>query len=159
MSQSIKATRDALFAALGTIYTGVNAPDGSPTLVSYGNPGNYKPLQIVALMDTRRPITRPTLGPNRSRRSEAELDVVFSVFVPGAEVAQQTATDACEDLIALLESYFRTSPNERLGGVCREAWVSNVDGPHPQLVTTAEGKAVAGRTANATVTVTAAIDY
>lgn len=160
MSQSVKGARDALYAVCGTIYTGVTDSSGAPVLVSYGPPGSYQSNNIVAVaMVTSRPITRPTMSTSRSRNADVLFEVWISAFVPGTEVAQQTATDACEDLIALLEARFRTTPNETLGDTCREAWVSNVDGPNPSLVTNPETKAVAGRTADAVVTITASIRY
>jgi hypothetical protein len=161
MSQSIRGARDALYTVCkDTIFAGQIDSAEAPVLVTYGPPGSYQPNNIVGVgMATRRPITRPTMGTGRSRNTDAEIDVYISTFVPGTEVAQQTATDACEDLIALLENHFRTSPNETLGGTCREAWVSNVDGPDPELVTNPETKAVMGRTANAVVTVTVSIRY
>jgi hypothetical protein len=158
MSQSIAAARDALFTALVALYAAENDTSGSPTLVSYGKPGNYQTQQIIAVMDTRRPVVRPTMGTNRSRRSPAEIDVIYSIFVPGAEVAQQTASDACDHLVGLLETYFRTAPNERLGGACRDAYVMNVDGPQPEIVATKSG-GVAGRTATSVVTVSLVLDY
>lgn len=160
MSQSVKGVRGALFALCQTLYASEAGSDGKPTLVCYGKPGKYQPGQIVAVMGARRPITQPTMGGSqRSRRTEAEFFVVFSVYVPGREEqAQVVASDACDDLIDLLESYFRTSPGETLGGACREALVTNVDGPEPDVIGSKSG-AVAGCSATAVVTVTARIDY
>lgn len=161
MSQSIKGTRAALYAACrDTIYAGQTDGRGAPVLVTYGRPGTYQADYIIAVgMHTRQPVTRPTMGTGRSREKLAEIDVVVSVFVPGTEVAQQTASEACDDLAELLDAYFRTSPNETLGGACLEAWVSNIDGPAPDLVTNPETKAVMGRVAESVVTVTARIRY
>lgn len=160
MTQSIKATRAALFAACQAIYTGVLDSSAAPVLVTYGKPGAYQSNNIVAVgMANRRPIARPTMGTGRSREATAEIEVWISVFVPGTEVAQQTASEACDDLVDLLEAYFRASPQEALSGACREAWVSNVDGPNPDVVTNPETKAVMGRVADAVVTVTASIRY
>lgn len=160
MSQSTKAVRASLYAACtNTIYAGQVDGGGAPVLVTYGPPGSYQANYIVAIMGSRQPVTRPTMGTGRSREKMAEVDVVVSVFVPGTEVAQQTASEACDDLVDLLDSYFRTSPNETLGGACVEAWVSNVDGPTPDLVTNPETKAVMGRVAESIVTVTARIRY
>jgi hypothetical protein len=160
MTQSIKGARDGLFTVCQALYAAATDSNVAPVLVTYGPPGAYQANNIVAVgMATRRPITRPTMGTTRSRNTDAEIEVWISVFVPGAETAQQTATDACEDLIDLLEARFRTSPNETLGDTCREAWVSDVDGPNPAVVTNPETKAVTGRTADAIVTVTASIRY
>lgn len=160
MTQSIKATRANLFAACrDTIFTAQVDGNGKPVLVCYGRPGSYQANYIVAVMNTRQPITRPTMGTSRSREKEAQIDVVVSVYVPGTEVAQQTASEACDDLVELLDAYFRTSPNETLGGACREAWVSNIDGPVPDVATNPETKAVTGRIAESIVTVTARVRY
>lgn len=158
MTESIKAARNALYAAMETLYDGQVDTQGKPVLVAFGRPGTYQPDYIVALMGTNRPIERPTLGTRRTRRTAAEVYIVVSTYVPGAEVAQQVATDACDDLVELLEEYLRTGPNEELGGACREAWVSQVDGPTPDVVKSKSG-GVAGRVAEAVVTVTLSIDY
>lgn len=159
MTQSMKGARDALYVACQGLYAAVMDSSGSPTLVSYGKPGNYQPQNIVAVMDCRRPkIERPTMGPARSRRVDAEIDVIFSIFVPGTEVAQPTASDACDDMTTQLEAYFRTSPNERLGGACFDAYVSSIDGPRADATVSDTG-AVTGRIAESIVTVTAKIDY
>ena len=161
MTQSVKASRNALYAACQTIYAGQTDGNGAPVLVTFGRPGPYQANDIVAVgMATRRPITRPTAGTGRSRNTDAEIEVWFSVWVPGtAEVAQQSAVDECDDLIDLLEAYFRTSPQEALSGACRDAWVSNVDGPEAEPVKNPETKAVTGYLAAAIVTVTASIRY
>lgn len=157
-TQSAPAARAALYTALQGIYAASVDSGGSPVLVSYGKPGTYQPDYIVAIIDTRRGVGRPTNGPRRSRRSPVEIDVVFSLFVPGAEVAQQTVSDACDGLISMLENYFRTAPNEALGGACWDAFVSNVDGPKPEVIASKSG-GVSGRNAEATVTVSLNIDY
>lgn len=158
MAQSIKATVSGLYAACVTVYTGQTGADGSPVLVTYGPPSTYQPEVIVAVgMATRQPVTRPTAGTNRSREKAAEVDVVISVFVPGGDVAARTAVEKCDDLAELLEAHFRTSPNETLGGGCREAFVSRVEGPIPDVVVSPDSGAVTGRVAESTVTVTAFI--
>ena len=103
------------------------------------------------------------MGPARSREITAEVDLIISVFVGGGEEAQPIATAAALGLQSQLETYFRTSPNETLSGACREAWVSNA---HLALNVAyganedPEVRPVAiGRTADITVTITAAIRY
>lgn len=161
MTQTVKGTRAALYTACkNTIYAASVDGRGAPVLVTYGRPGSYQADYIVAVgMGTRQPITRPTLGTNRSRQKDVEIDVIVSVYVPGTEVAQQTASEACDDLTELLDTYLRTSPNETLGGACFDSWVSNIDGPVPDVVTNPETKAVTGRIAESVVTVTARIRY
>jgi hypothetical protein len=160
MTQSIKATRAALFTVCQSVYGSSVDSHGAPVLVTYGPPGAYQANNIVAVgMATRQPIERPTMGTLRSREATAQIEIWVSVFVPGTEVAQQTASEACDDLVTLLETYFRTSPQEALSGACREAWISNVEGPTPDTVTNPETKAVAGRVADAVITVTASIRY
>jgi hypothetical protein len=75
-------------------------------------------------MNLHLPITRPTLSPNRTRDQEAGIECLISVFVPGDEDAQATATAAALALLSQMETFFRTSPNERLSGACRDSWVS-----------------------------------
>lgn len=160
MSQSIKGVRAGLFAVCQSIYDGQTDTSGAPVLVSYGPPGSYQPQEIVAVgVDCRQPVTRPTLGAGRSREKEAEIDVVISVFVPGTEAEQQTASERCDDLADLLDSYFRTIGQETLGDSCREAWLSNISGPVPDLAVDPHSGAVTGRLAESTVTITARIRY
>lgn len=157
MAQSIKATVAGLKAACDTIYDGQTGPDGAPVLVSYGPPGTYAPSAIVAVaMNVRQPIDRPTAGTNRSREKEAEIDVFISVWSGGTEAVQPIVIEAVDDLSELLEAHFRTAGQETLGGGCREAWVSRVEGPNPDVTYDANG-AITGRVAESTVTVTARI--
>ena len=160
MPQSIKGSIANLFTACKTLYASTVDASGAPVLVTYGPPGTYQPENIVAVaMAVRQPIMRPTLGTARSREKDAEIDIAVSVFVPGPQAAQQTADEALIDLTDMLESYFRTAPNETLSGACREAWVSNIVGPTPTEAVDPQSGTVAGRIADATVTVTARIRY
>jgi hypothetical protein len=159
MTQSAKASVAGLYTICQSIYAGQSGLDGSPVLVVYGPPGSNQPEAIVGVgMSTRQPITRPTMGTNRSRETLAEIDVVISVWQSGAELVQQYASEKCFDLVDLLQSYFRTVGQETLSGGCMDAWVSNVDGPNPTVTYDAGGNP-AGRSADATVTVTARIRY
>lgn len=164
MSQSVQGARSALYAALKEMFADAKDEGGAPLYVSYGLPGSYQPDQIVAVMNTRRPVEAATMGTNRSRRSAAEIDVAFSVYVPGggdpdsAYVTQQVASDKCDDLVDVLLNYLRTGTNLTLGGTCREATVTNVNGPIPTPVT-GENNAVTGRAADSIVTVTVHLDY
>lgn len=166
MAQSLVGTLDGLFAACQTVYASSTAADGSPVFVSYGDPGQYQPAAIVAVMNCgqSQPVTRPTLGPNRSRELACEVSVMISVYTPGGTEVYQTSLDATATMIRQLEQYFRTAGNETLGGGCRDSWVSAIGGPtgtvvyDPQSVE-AGAPAAMGRVVEATVTVTALIRY
>ena len=155
MTQSVTGTRAALFAVCQTLYTGQN------TLVSWGPPGEFQPDLIVAVMGARVPITRPTMGTGRSREQSCEITVVFSQYVHGGPEASQPAETAAWAAADQLEAYFRTKPNEELGGACRDAWVSAKDIADPEIAwePTGDGtsSAAVGRVATVTVTVTAAV--
>lgn len=126
MTQSISAAVTNLHAACrDTVFANSKGSDDQPVLVSLGRPGKYQPNNLVAVgMDIRLPIERPTMGTGRSREQTAEIDVTISCWVPGDEDSQPIATAAAFDLLSLLETHLRTSPNERLGGACRDSWVS-----------------------------------
>ena len=158
MAQSIAGVLDALYASFTTIYAGSVGTDSSPVLVSFGDPGQYQPSAIVAIMDTTTQISRPTLGTNRSREMAAEITVVISVYTPGDESAQQTSTDCAFGLLTALEQNLRTSPNERLGGASRDAWVSKAD-PVATVATDPESGAPTGRVMEIHVIVTAIVRY
>lgn len=119
MAQSVSGAWDALYAALQGLF-----PASSGWFVSAGDPGDYQPDMIVAMMGVRCPITQPTLSTNRSRDKRIEIDVVFSVYVAGGTEAQQPANQAAWAAVDALETYLRTSPNEKLGGACYNAFVS-----------------------------------
>jgi hypothetical protein len=158
MAQSRKGVSAAIFSDATSLYANQTGPDGSAVLVTYGPPGINQPAAIVAVMGSRNPVARPTMGTNRSRESTTEVDVVISVWVPGEENVQQIASEACHDLVDLFEAYVRTT-DTTLGGACRDAWVSNIEGPNPDISTDAQSGAATGRIAEATITVTAAIRY
>lgn len=160
MTQSVKASRAGLFTVCKTIFASSVDAYGAPVLVTYGPPGVNQPNNIVAVgMATRQPITRPTMGTNRSRDTHADIDIVISAYAPGDESVQQAACESCDDMAAQIEAYFRVQGNETLGGGCRDAWVSNIDGPTPAVAVHPESNAITGRVAQSTVTVTAAIRY
>jgi hypothetical protein len=165
MVQSISGSITNLHAVCrDTVFANSLGTDGLPVLVSLGAPGKYQPNAIVAVgMGIRMPIERPTLGTNRSREQPAEIEVTISCWVPGDEDAQPLATANALDLLSLLETHFRTSPNETLGGACRESWVSvgslvqqatyqPTDDPAAPPVPT-------GRVAEIVATITASIRY
>lgn len=166
MAESLMGTMDALYLACQTIYASTKAADGSPVFVSFGDPGQYQPDAIVAVMNggTSQPIARPTLGTNRSRELPLEVAVMFSVYTPGGPEVYQTSLDAVTSMVRQLEDYLRISPNERLGGACRDSWVSALAGPTGTVVydpASVQGQSpvVTGRVVEATATVTALIRY
>jgi len=108
----------AVVTLLGTLYP------GQEVLVCYGQPGSYQPDIIISLGDVRTLITRPVSGTNRPREEASELDITWSVFVAGDETQQVVAQDLAYGLRNTFADYFKTKPNETLGGACREAWVS-----------------------------------
>jgi hypothetical protein len=118
MAQSVTAAWDALLAACGTLYT------AQGTLVSAGDPGNYSPDLIVAVMGVTAPVTRPTMGTGRSRDERVTIQVLFSAYVHGGIEAQQPANQAAWAASDQLITYLRTSPNEKLGGTCYDSHVS-----------------------------------
>jgi hypothetical protein len=125
MVQSIGSVVTNLIAACTTLYASTKGTDDFPVLISFGPPGKYQPNVIVAVgMDIRMPIARPTISTNRSREMASEIDIVFSVFVPGDEDSMPIATAAAFSLFSQLETYLRVSPNEGLGGACRDSWLS-----------------------------------
>lgn len=166
MSQSLVGALDGLYALCQSTYAASVAPgDGTPVYVSYGQPGQYEPQSIVAVMDVQgSQVTRPTLGTNRSRELQADMTVMFSVYTPGGNEAHKTSLDAVAVLIRLLEESIRLSPAEKLGGACYDSWVSAVQSIVGTVVydpdsVAAGAPAPTGRVVEATVTVTAKIRY
>lgn len=155
MSQSAIGVRQALFTELGVLF-----PD-EDTLILYGPAGNYQTLVMVSIGQSRSPITRPTMTTNRSREKVLETDVVFSVLAPGGEESQVLADDRAWSMVDAFEAYFRTSPNERLGGACRDSLITNtVHDSYVGAETLDDGESTpAGRVAEITVTVLAVVRY
>lgn len=109
------AALDALYTALQGIYASSVDAMGQPVQVSRGEPDVYLAGTVISILGSRSPITRPTMGTGRSRDTLLEVDVAISVYLQGGNEVQVTVDDAAWNLEALLEAYFRTSPNERLG--------------------------------------------
>ena len=135
-------------AALQVVLVGLH-PD--PVLVTYGAPGAFQPPEIVALLDQRVTVERPTMSPARPREEIVETDVVFSVFTAGDAEAQQLATERAFEMLGPFIDYFKTKPNETLSGACREAWVTGYV-LNESTVPTKDG--IAGRLSEITATVT-----
>ncbi|HEY2088604.1 MAG TPA: hypothetical protein VGH54_21615 [Mycobacterium sp.] len=122
MAQSVSGTWDAMLASFKTLFAGQDS-----TLVTPGDPGEFQPDLLVCMMGVRGPITQPTAGTNRSRDKRIQVTVVVSAYRAGGEEAQQAANDAAWAGADTIEAYFRTSPNERLGGACYNAFVEVTD--------------------------------
>lgn len=124
MTQSVSGTWDAYLAVLQTLFpTTANAS----TLVSPGDPGDYQPNLIIAVMGLKGPITQPTLGTNRSRDKRIQIGTIISAYQGGGPEVQQLANQTAWTAADLIEAYFRTSPNERLGGACYNSFVEVTD--------------------------------
>lgn len=157
MSQSVIGVRLALRAVIQAQYP--NAATG------LGDPGQYQPGEIVTLMQVRMPVTLPVAATTRPREITSEHDVVFSVYRPGGPEAQEACDTQALAMVATLEDYFRTKPNETLptaaapSGTCREALITNtVLDTFISWEEQAPGDFVAaGRNTTATVTVTARV--
>ena len=117
MAQGVSQSWFALYAALGTLFADQNQ------LVCQGDPGNYEPDLIVAMMALRSPITQPTAGPNRSRDKRIEIDLTISSYVHGGPEAQAPAVQAAWDATDAIEAYLRTGSNVTLGGACYNAYL------------------------------------
>lgn len=120
MAQSVIGVRTALYAACQTLFA------ADDVLVSYGDPGNYQPDVLVAVMQSRGGITSPVMTPRRPREKALETDVQISVYQAGGEEAQIAADTRAWALADQLEAFFQTDPNEKLGGACRWCFVTNV---------------------------------
>lgn len=120
MAQSVPATWDALFAALDGLFAGQQG-----VLVSPGDPGNYEPDLIIAVMGVTAPMKHPTSGPARSNDERVTIQVLVSAYVAGGPEVQQLANQNAWSASEQIRNYFRTSPNETLGGACYNAFVSN----------------------------------
>lgn len=148
---SIPAIKQALVDAAADLF-----PDAQ---AAYGVPGVFQADQVVAVTDARADISRPTLGGSvRSREWAAEVSVVFSVYYPGDEFVQPEADAALSLMLAEFESWLRTGDNIKLGGACREAWVSGVEGwrTYPLPNPGPAPQSIAGYVSEVTATVSAA---
>ncbi|MGX7679078.1 hypothetical protein ACSMXN_09270 [Jatrophihabitans sp. DSM 45814] len=153
--QSVPGVWDALYSALQTLFP-------APAYVSAGDPGEYQPDLIIAMMGITSPTTRPTMGTNRSREEIADLTLVISAYVAGGAEAQAPAIDAAYVAYGQLVAYLRATPNEKLGGSCYDSWVSfgsMVPSTSWEHVEGLADPVPAGRIADLTCTVTAKVRY
>lgn len=158
--QTVDGVIDGLLQICTTVFT--DPFNGQQLLVCEGAPGSYQPDLIVAVATAvRQPVTRPTMGTQRSRERQTEIDIAVSCFVggDGSDGSQRSARLQCNALTDTFEDYFRTKPNETLNNACRESFVSNIDGPTLTTVYHPQTGAVTGRAAESVITVTAYIRY
>jgi len=139
----VGSVKSALFDAFTGLFP-------APTLVSYGDPGEYQPNEIIAVMGSVVPVSRPTASTNRSREEGAETTVIVSVYVPGGQEAQQTATERAYAMVGQMSDYFRAAFNARLGGAAYDSWISEYDDVPSVAVDPATGNAT-GRVCEITV--------
>lgn len=103
----------AIKAALVAVLAGVVDAD---TLVSYGQPGTYQPDDIVAVLDVSSASERDPQTLDRSRTETVNVTVTVSCYRGGGTEVQQTVTERAYALLALVESYVKTT-NPTLGGI------------------------------------------
>lgn len=122
MPSSIPAVRAALVNVMNGLYQ-------APTLVLYGPSGADLPDEIVGLRGSKVPeIQRPVSTPTRIREEVVETEVGFSVWTEDATGEDdQRIYERAFTLLGLLADYFKTKPNETLGGACREALVTSYE--------------------------------
>jgi hypothetical protein len=126
-----------------------------PVLVSYGPPGPRQPDVIIGVGNAEVQIERPTASPSRPREEVFTLEVIFSVFSGGDETVQQAVTELAFTLLGTFADFFKTRPNETLGGTCREAWVSSyVLEESAAFAPPEDGGGVSGRVAEITSVLT-----
>lgn len=121
MAQGVSQSWTALYTALGTLFPGPGQ------LVCQGEPGEYQPDLIVAMMALRAPVTQPTAGTTRSRDKRIEINLAISTFVHGGPEAQAPAVQAAWDASDAIETYLRTGNNATLGGACYNAFLDSGD--------------------------------
>lgn len=125
-----------------------------PVLVSYGAPGPNQPDVIIGVGNAEVQIERPVAGTTRPREEVFTLTVVFSIFQGGGPEVQQTVTELAFAMLSTFGDYFKTKPNETLGGNCREAWVSSYDLDETVAVAPSNSNAITGRVAEITSVLT-----
>ena len=102
-------------------------------------------------------ITKPTAGGSRrSREESAEVEMVVSCYRPGdTDDAQQEAAAAAWAMADTLHDHLRVRGNETLGGICREAWISEWSDDDGGYRLTDAGGLITGRATDITITITA----
>lgn len=120
MSSSVPGIKAYLF---GTAFPAL-FPD---TQITYGMPGSFEGQDVVTVGNARVVNDVPVMSNARRVEEVIELQVLLSCYRPGGPEAQQQATEAVYGLYSTLRDYFRTAPNETLGGNCRESRVTSHD--------------------------------
>jgi len=147
MSSSAPQVKAAVVALAGSVW-----PDAA---TYYGPPGIDMPRHVVSVGNARSTeITRPTNGGTRASRNEIfALDVILSVYVPGDHTEQQAATEEAFTMMAALDDYLRIFGNQKLGGICRDSWISGWELAEAKAAND-ENTAFIGRFADLAVTLT-----
>lgn len=114
-------------AALVTGIEGRMAADTKVT-VTYGPRPTSTTVDLICVGNVRTTVDIATIGPGRARQENHEIDVTLSSFAPGPD-QQQAATERAYELLALIDAWLITSPNETLsipGTIQARAWVREV---------------------------------
>lgn len=147
MGTSAVAVKSALVSTLRTLFP-------APVLVTYGAPGNNQPDDVIAVLDQQLDLERMPLGTARRREETLRTQVVVSVFRGGdGPATQQTATERAWAIHDALDAHVRTSPNETLGGACRDCWVESADLVESRIDSPDGGGLILGHAADLTLTV------
>lgn len=109
MSSAAPAVKAALVTALAAIVD-------ADTLVSYGNPGPEYPEDVIAVMDVESASNRDPQTLDRTRTETLNLSLSISCARGGGAEVQQTVTERAYALLALVETYVKTT-NPTLGGL------------------------------------------
>lgn len=152
MTSAAPAVKAGLVAACRVVYADTSA------LVTYGLPGTSRPDEIVAVMGATTNVERGAMAPARRRREEVETVVVISVSRSGNESVQQVVTERAYELLDLLVEYLRVSPNESLGGACREARVTEHELEESVVYNSRDASKATGRNASIAALVTSTTD-
>lgn len=120
-----------------------------------GPPSVDAPQDLAVVEAARATITKPTAGgARRSREESAEIDIIVSCYRPGDDDrAQMAASAAAWAMVDQLEDYLRVRGQETLGGICRDAWVSEYTDRDYRLLD--EQGYATGRACDVTITITA----
>jgi len=119
MASKAPAVKAALFTLCQTLYP-------VPIQVAYGHPGTDLESDIVSVGSVRATQEIATMSTMRNREELITVDVIFSCFAGGGTEVQQTVTERCYTLCALLENYLQTT-DYTLAGTARLARVTGAD--------------------------------
>jgi hypothetical protein len=110
----------------------------SPILIAYGYPSVDVPQDIIVVGNARTAASMPVMGTTRPYEEAIELDILFSSSRKGGQDQQQVATEAAFALFNTFRDYFKTNPNQTLGGAVRQARVVSYqlteDGPDDEVM-------------------------